>query len=137
MTIEEYLKSMIISRYGNVKAFATHAGIKYSSLAAILKRGIMNANIENVFALCSALNISVDALAIGKIVSLPQKDVPEDQRIINLEEFLGKLFENETMPPVLDGVPLSEDEMNSLLEQCELLIDVLRIRRLKEGNIKQ
>ena len=68
MSIEEQLKNLILKKYKSLRQFAPYTGLPYSTIAAILKRGIMNSNIENVFKICEVLKISVDDLVNGKIV---------------------------------------------------------------------
>lgn len=67
LPIEAQLRDLIISRYGDVKSFSTEANIPNSTISSIFKRGIRRANIGNIIALATALNISVDGLAEGEI----------------------------------------------------------------------
>ena len=131
MSLEEKLKKLIISRYGNVKAFAEHAGIKYTTLAAIMKRGIRNSTIENVFSLCHALNISVDALAEGKIIELPQNDMPDCGRVNDLPDLINayvSYFES-NYECTLDDQILTAEEMNYFIEGINYLFDQMRTKR--------
>lgn len=66
-SIECQLRELIISRYGDVKSFSTQTGIPNSTISTIFKRGVRKANIGNIIALATALNISVDGLADGEI----------------------------------------------------------------------
>ncbi|KZU50524.1 helix-turn-helix domain-containing protein [Lactiplantibacillus plantarum] len=54
---EEYLKDLIEIKYGNVKSFSEHAGLKYTTVRSILERGVLNAKVENVIKICDALGI--------------------------------------------------------------------------------
>ncbi|AGL64430.2 helix-turn-helix domain-containing protein [Lactiplantibacillus plantarum] len=54
---EEYLKDLIEIKYGNVKFFSEHAGLKYTTVRSILERGVLNAKVENVIKICDALGI--------------------------------------------------------------------------------
>lgn len=67
MTIEEKLKSLILTRYSSIRDFAINAEIPYTTIRSILERGVENASISNVIKICKALSISVDALANGEI----------------------------------------------------------------------
>ena len=69
MSVEEELKSLIISRYSSVRAFSIQIGMSYSTIDSIFKRGVINSGIDNIMKICNALSISVDALADGRIVS--------------------------------------------------------------------
>lgn len=66
-SIEEQLKEIILSKYGDMKTFSTRAEIQNSTLNSMFQRGILNCNIKNAIQLANALNISVDRLAEGKI----------------------------------------------------------------------
>ncbi|MBR7568920.1 multidrug transporter [Lactiplantibacillus plantarum] len=57
MNKEEYLKDLIEIKYGNVKFFSEHAGLKYTTVRSILERGVLNAKVENVIKICDALGI--------------------------------------------------------------------------------
>lgn len=65
--IERELRSIIVEKYNSVKEFAQLAGIPYTTLDSILKRGVEKANVHNIIRLCQALDLDVDALAAGKI----------------------------------------------------------------------
>ena len=69
MTIEEQLKALIVSRYVTVKQFAKEANVPYSTIDTILRRGILNASVDNIIKICQTLSISADALADGRIVA--------------------------------------------------------------------
>ena len=63
--IEQKLKALIIEKYGSVKEFSLAAGLPYTTLDSILKRGVEKANVLNIIKLCNVLNLDVDALAAG------------------------------------------------------------------------
>lgn len=69
MRVEDRLKQLIIDRYSSLKAFSDSVGISNSTVDSIIKRGVKNANITNVISICRALNIDVDELSNGNIVS--------------------------------------------------------------------
>ena len=104
MTTEEKLKEFIVMKYGSLFNFSKVIGFPHSTLVSILKRGVNTASINNIGILCTALHISVDALAEGNIVelldminkvvyemknhnvvTLDKKEIPEEkkQEIIN------------------------------------------------------
>ena len=65
--LEVSLKSFIISNYGSLKKFTDEINMPWTTLDSILKRGVMNASIGNIMKVCRHLDISVDALARGRI----------------------------------------------------------------------
>lgn len=67
MTIEDKVKDLILSKYKSVREFSIDHEIPYTTIKSMLTRGIGNSSIGNVIKMCKALNISVDALANGKI----------------------------------------------------------------------
>ena len=84
MTKEDMLKNYILSKYRSVREFTMKNGIPYSTMATIFKRGIDNANVNNVIKICNALNISTDALAEGRIVPV----IKEECEIVQIQEIL-------------------------------------------------
>lgn len=75
MTIEQKLKDLIISRYDNIVTFTKSIGIPNSTFASIMQRGIMNSNVGSLSKICKSLQISMDKLCEGEIVSLA--DLPD------------------------------------------------------------
>ena len=69
MAIEDELKALAISTFGSMRAFSNAAGVPYTTLDSIFKRGVDNASIANIIKICSVLSISADALTEGKIAS--------------------------------------------------------------------
>ena len=67
--IEQKLKALIIEKYGSVKELSSVAGLPYTTLDSILKRGVEKANVLNIIKLCHVLNLDVDALAAGNLVA--------------------------------------------------------------------
>lgn len=134
MTIEDKLRNLINKRYGNMKAFANVADIKYSTLAAIMKRGILNSTIGNIFDLCRALNISVDALIEGKIIDYPKYDYPEDIRVNDLPDLIEAYiyYFQRNYECTLDHVQLTEDEMDFFIDGVNLLFDQIRAKRYRK-----
>lgn len=140
MTIEDKLRKLINTRYGNMKAFAKYADIKYSTLAAIMKRGVMNSTIDSIFALCDALNISVDALIKGNIIEYPKYDYPEDLRVNDLPDLIDAYvsYFEKNFECTLDHVPLTTEEMDFFISSVNLIFDQLRAKRFrKEQEEKQ
>ena len=79
MAIEDELKSLVLSTFGNMRTFSDAAGIPYTTLSSIFKRGVDNASIANIIKICTALSISADALADGRIAARNDEPLPEDE----------------------------------------------------------
>ena len=132
MTIEERIKSYILSRYKSLREFVNTSGIDlpYSTVDGMLKRGIGNASIGNVIKLCHALGISTDELANGKIVpaeSVPKAEMPD----LDLEKALRYMQNNyEDFEPLsIDGKLLSEDELDSFYFAIDTFIRFVELLR--------
>ena len=69
MTREQYLKQLIFDHGYNVKSFAEHIGIPYTTLCSIFNRGLGGAAVDTVIKMCHALDISVDSLENPKAPS--------------------------------------------------------------------
>lgn len=74
MTREDLLKDYILKNYRTVKDFSVSSGLPYTTVDGILRRGVMNARVENMIKLCQFLGISLDALVAGQIS--PYSDTP-------------------------------------------------------------
>lgn len=76
MTLEERIKALILTKYRSLRDFVNNSdiGIPYTTIDGMLKRGIFNASIQNVVSLCKTLEINVDELAKGNIVSTRDDD---------------------------------------------------------------
>ena len=72
--VENELKELILDRYGNLSEFCKKIDLPWTTLDSILKRGVDKANIKNILKITAELNIDVESLANGQIVS---KDEPK------------------------------------------------------------
>lgn len=80
--LELKIKSLIISKYGNMSKFCKRINMSQTALDNILKRGILNSSIANVIQIANELNLNTEELINGKIVyNLPKC---EDPNILNL-----------------------------------------------------
>lgn len=79
MTIEEKLKSLVLSRYASMREFSIALDMPYSTLDSIFKRGVDNASVANIIRICEALSISADELAAGKIVNRQPSSLTTDE----------------------------------------------------------
>lgn len=102
MQAEERIKELIITKYGNVRAFATESGISYTTVRSILERGIMNAKAENVFKICHLLGISPDTVADWGISNEQQPTNSHD---------IDSIIDNAMM---FDGKPLTDDDKRAI-----------------------
>ena len=67
--IESKVKDLIIQKYGSVKSFSNKIKVPYTTIDTILKRGLLKSNVLNVIKICQELNIDINELPNGKIVS--------------------------------------------------------------------
>ena len=72
--VENELKELILDNYGSLAEFCKKIDLPWTTLDSILKRGVDKANIKNILKITAELNIDVESLANGQIVS---KDVPK------------------------------------------------------------
>lgn len=109
MNREDFLRSLMISKYGSVKEFSRIVGIKYTTIMTMLKNGIGNAGVDNVIAICEKLGISPENLKDDfKISELESKIIGN---IINLNElnkrrtitFTNNLLKNQNTNIILSG----------------------------------
>lgn len=63
MNREEFVKQLIISKYGNIKNFSELIGVPYTTIRSILERGIGKAGIDNIIKICKGLGISPEQLS--------------------------------------------------------------------------
>lgn len=129
MTIENKLKRYIMTRYSSLREFTIKSDIPYSTVNAILKRGIANSSLSNVSKICKALNISLDELEHNRIVPLDNSDTPEE--VIELENdieyYKFKLQKSEHI--LLDDRPLTDNEIFFIIDNLELMLEQIRRKR--------
>lgn len=85
MTIEEQVKALILQQYKSLRAFTNSIGVPYSTVDAMLKRGIGGGAVSTVIKICDALGITADGVARGVIeLSAPAGFVPapEEKELI-------------------------------------------------------
>ena len=76
MTVEEQLKKLILLKYKSIRAFALDNSIAYSTIDSVFKRGVSSTSITTIQKICKALNISMDDIADGNLISdgkMPEK----------------------------------------------------------------
>lgn len=63
MNREEFIKQLIISKYGTIKNFSEFINVPYTTIRSILERGIGKAGIDNVIKICKGLEVSPEQLS--------------------------------------------------------------------------
>lgn len=132
MTIEEELKNLILTRYSSLREFTIDIDMAYSTMDSIIRRGIQNATLTNVFKICKALNISADALERGEIMPIvttnKKTDTRKDTRACEITNIINdtkrQLLESNNL--LLDGKPVSSDSINSLVDAIDIGIEMIR-----------
>lgn len=81
MNREKYLKNLILET-GSIKDFSIKIGMPYTTLLSILKN-VGGASIDNIFKICSGLNISTDDLENCRMPSSFGLSPDEDKLIKN------------------------------------------------------
>ena len=66
MSVEEEIKKMIESKYGNVKNFSIQNDLPYTTVRSILERGVLNAKVENVIKMADGLGMKAEDLFDGE-----------------------------------------------------------------------
>ena len=62
MTREDYLKGLIIKRFGSIRKFAEYTGIASSTITSMLSKGVGGTSVDTVIKICKALGITVEEL---------------------------------------------------------------------------
>ena len=135
MNIENRLKELILYRYGNFVAFSKVINIPYSTLVTILKRGIRNAGIDNIISICNALEISVDELANGRI-SPATEYIQRKSHITDLDAIIDYTKRNlqEYSDLTLDGQPLTQGEIENLIDAVDVAVEIIKRNRKRANN---
>lgn len=129
MTIENKLKRYIMTRYSSLREFTIKSDIPYSTVNAILKRGIANSSLNNVSKICKALNISLDELEHNRIVPLDNSDNAEKEiELKNVVQYYKfKLQKSENI--YLDDRALTDNEKFFIMDSLDIMIEQIRKRR--------
>lgn len=127
MEREEILKNYICMKYKSVRQFTIDKNLKYSTVASLLSHSLGKANIDTVFEICKALNISADALIErGIIVEKPKEEYSSNfrRRIEAYSVFVQILQSSKDF--TIDGIPLTCDEAKIFNAGVEALIETIR-----------
>lgn len=124
MTIENQLKLYILDHFKSLRAFVEYVKLPYNTVNGILNRGINNANSENVFKICKALQISADELGNGRITPIIKKDQTSID-LKDLADYLNYLSD-------LDGKKITDDERKFIQDTIDIMSEQIRRQRTKE-----
>ena len=123
MTIEERLKDLITAKYGSLRKFSEECEMPYGTVDAIIRRGINKANVQNIIKMCNVLEISTDALADGKIVSV------QDLKLRNAEDLIEIIKQNVDVI-LVDGEHMTEEEFIVFSSVLDYSVDI--VKRMRE-----
>lgn len=132
MSIEEKLKEYILAHYKSIREFTKDAGMPYSTVDGVLKRGIANSSIGNVIKICKTLNISADELSHNRIVPIHNEEEKKYIFIAEIPQMLAYMKRNpEEYNFTIDGQPLAGREKEILHNSLTLAVDFVRTWREK------
>lgn len=126
-SLENSLKELVIEKYGSVTAFTTKIEMSNSTFVSIIRRGVNNANINNIVKICNELNISAEALANGQI--LPADVQPNNSgKFTEVNDLLSYVKINilTTENISINGEPLTNNEKQMLVDAFELSCEMIR-----------
>lgn len=95
--MEEEIKGLIIKRYNSLNNFCKQFDFPWSTVKAMLTRGINNSSISNVIKLCNALNLDLEKMSQGVIADkqINPQNINDDYMLIACHHETGKLTEEE------------------------------------------
>lgn len=132
MTIEEKLRDYILSKYKSLREFVQTTDLPYSTVDGVLKRGIANSRIGNVLAICEALEISADELSNNKIVP-KGKNIQRRSHMTEINDIISYTKRNiqEYDDLTIDGEPMTENEIEMLMDALDIGIGIIKRNRLR------
>lgn len=97
LELEEEIKELILKDYKSLNNFCKKFDFPWSTVKAMLTRGIRNSSISNVIKLCKALNLDLEKLSEGMIAKkqINQINFDDDFMLIACHHETGKLTEEE------------------------------------------
>lgn len=133
MTIEQKVKEMILMENKTLKDFAKKTDLPYGTIDGMLRRGFKNSSADNVFKLCKVLGISADELGKDKIIPV-EKTLQKRLTITEMNDIITFTKRNieEYHDLTIDGVLMSEEELNTMIDAMELTLEYIRRRRSRE-----
>ena len=135
MTIEDKLKDLIISKYGNLSNFSKEINMANSTLATIMKNGIHKANVTNIIKICKALGISTDELARDRIVPItidPKNEfrMREMRDVLKYYKMNLKSYDGCTV----DGYPIDKHDAEMLLDAMDFALELIKRKKEREAS---
>lgn len=132
MTIEQKVKDMILNQYKTLREFANHTDMPYGTIDGILRRGFGNSNVENVFKICKVLGISADELGNGRIVPV-DKNIQRRSHMTDIDAIIDFTKKNirEYNDLTIDGLPMTQDEIEILLDAMDIGIGIIKRKRTR------
>lgn len=133
MTIEDKLKDLIISKYGNLSNFSKEINMANSTLATIMKNGIHKANVTNIIKICKHLGISTDELARNRIVPVTV-DPKNEFKMREMRDVLKfyKLNLKSYKGCTVDGMPIDEEDARILLDAMDFALELIKRKKERE-----
>lgn len=130
MTTEEKLKEYILSRYKSIREFVSYTDLSYSTVDSILKRGVENSSVSNIIKICKVLGISADELATGKIIPSGQS-IQTRSHMTDIDAIIEFTKRNitEYKDLTIEGSPLTENEIEMLLDALDIGIGIIKRNR--------
>lgn len=122
MTIEEKLRLYILNKYCTMAKFSDEVGISPATLSAIFKRGLKNCSASNLFKICEALGISLDALQEGEIV--PKE---KNLSLADIKQAMTMLARAHKL--AVDNEPLTPMEYTIFVNNMELTCEIIKQNR--------
>lgn len=119
MNIENNVKELILEKYGTLKDFSKEIDLPYSTVYGMFNRGFLNSTVDNMLALCTALNISADQLANGHI-EFKETEYKAPTNIEELETAVKSIYDSANIDRIINGSEASLLKNN--LEAVMLLI---------------
>lgn len=121
MSTEDKLKNYILTKYRSIREFTNEIDLPYSTMATILKNGVLNAGVHNIIKICHALNISADALAEGKILSVSSKEIDHVSVESVIESAKFSLLNANSL--TLANQPLTDAQIRSLIISLDMVLE--------------
>lgn len=133
MTIEEKLKDLILTRYKSMREFTQVADIPYTTMDSILKRGVANSSVSNIVKICKVLNLSMDDLANGEIVSRYEKRDPTPVTDVKdvVVDMKSKLYSAQQV--TIDGRVIDIESVEPIFDALDIGVEMTRKKSMKKN----
>lgn len=122
MTIEDRVKDMILEEYHSVREFCITHGIPYTTVKSMLQRGFNNSSVSNVLKICSALRISADAVAQGRIEPVKDIETPTTDLEVLIDNLVIFMERNKV---TMSGKEISDKRLKNYMDYLKLGLGML------------